>query len=88
MRPFCIVLDEVLVEDGLHLPDGLEPGAAALGPEVLVAKCRVQPFDDAVPHPAHAAGRHLDALEPQLLLDLGRDPCAAANLAMFAADRA
>jgi hypothetical protein len=29
MRSLGIVLDEVLIEDGLHLLEGLEPGAAA-----------------------------------------------------------
>jgi hypothetical protein len=36
MRPALIVDDEEVVENGLHLIDGLEPGAASLDPEVLV----------------------------------------------------
>jgi hypothetical protein len=46
MRPFSIVLDNILVEQGLHLVDGLEPGLAALDPKVLVELGSVR--DDAV----------------------------------------
>jgi hypothetical protein len=38
MRSFGIVLDEVLIEDGLHLFEGLEPGAAAFDAKMLVEK--------------------------------------------------
>lgn len=48
MRPALIVADEVIVENGLHLLDGLEPGAAAFDAEVLVKQRAMQAFDDAV----------------------------------------
>ena len=48
MRPAVIVADEIVVENGLHLLDGLEPGAASFDAEVLVEQGAVQAFDDAV----------------------------------------
>ena len=44
MRSLGIVVDEVLVEDALHLLDGLEPGAAALDAEMFVEEGAVQAF--------------------------------------------
>ena len=43
-----IVLDEVLIEDGLHLLEGLEPGATALDAEMLVEQGAVPALDDAI----------------------------------------
>jgi len=66
MRSLGIVLDEVKVEHGLHLVDGLEPGAAALDPEMLVEARAVQAFDDAVGlRPFDPGALVLDAFEPQ-----------------------
>ena len=48
MRSLGIVVDEVLVEDALHLLDGLEPGAAALDAEMFVEKRAVPALDNAV----------------------------------------
>ena len=48
MRPRGVVADEIGVENGLHLVDGLEPGAPSLDPEVLVEQRAMQAFDDAV----------------------------------------
>ena len=48
MRSLSIVLDKVVVEDGLHLVEGLEPSAAALDAEMLVEKSAVQALDDAI----------------------------------------
>lgn len=42
----ALIIDEVVVENGLHFLDGLEPGAA-LNAEVLVKQRAMQPFDDA-----------------------------------------
>ena len=66
MRPPLIVADQVVVENGLHLVDGLEPSAAALDPEVLVEQRAVQPLDDAVGlRPLHPGGAMVDVLELQ-----------------------
>lgn len=48
MRPLGIVVDEVGIENRLHLLDGFEPGAPALDAEVFVEERAVQSFDDAV----------------------------------------
>ena len=48
MGSLGIVLDEVVIEDGLHLVEGLEPGAAALDAEMLVKQGAVPAFDNAV----------------------------------------
>jgi hypothetical protein len=48
MRSLGIVLDEVLIEDGPHLIEGLEPGAAALDAEMLVQERAVPALDNAV----------------------------------------
>jgi len=48
VRSLGIVVDEIGVENGLHLGDGFEPGAAALDAEVLVEQRAVQTLDDAV----------------------------------------
>ena len=48
MRSLGIVFDEVLIEDGLHLLEGLEPGAAALDAEMLVEERAVPALDNAV----------------------------------------
>jgi len=61
-----VVGDEVGVEGGLHLLDGLEPGAAALDAEVLVEQGAVQPLDDAVGlGPLHPGEAVVDAFEPE-----------------------
>lgn len=66
MRPALIVADQVVVENGLHLVDGFEPGAATLDPEVLVEQGAVQPLDDAVGlRPLHPCGAVVDVLELQ-----------------------
>ena len=36
MRSFGIVFDKVLIENGLHLLEGLKPGAASLDAKILV----------------------------------------------------
>jgi len=48
MGSLGIVLDEVVVKDGLHLREGLESGAAAFDAEMLVQKSAVQAFDNTV----------------------------------------
>jgi hypothetical protein len=48
VRPAMIVAVEAEVENRLHLLDGLEPGAPALDPEVLVEQGAMQALDDAV----------------------------------------
>ena len=48
MRSFGIVLDEVLIEDGLHLLEGLKPGAAAFDAKMLVEKRAMPTLDNAV----------------------------------------
>ena len=45
MGPALIVSDEVAVENGLHLLDGLEPGLAAFYMEVLVEQRSTIPLD-------------------------------------------
>jgi len=66
MRSLGIVVDEVLVEDALHLLDGLEPGAAALDAEMFVEEGAVQAFNDAVGlRPADPGSLVLDAFELQ-----------------------
>ena len=44
MRSLGIVLDKVLVEDALHLLEGLEPGTAAFDAEMFVEEGAVQAF--------------------------------------------
>lgn len=46
--PFGIVMDEVGVENRLHLGEGFEPGLAAFDAEVLVEQRAVEALDDAV----------------------------------------
>ena len=59
-----VVGDEVGVEHGLHLLDGLEPGAATFDAEVLVEQGAVQALDDAVGlRPLDPGLAVLDALE-------------------------
>lgn len=58
MRLFRIVLDQILIEHGLHLFDGLELGFATFGPEVLVQQGPVQQLHNAV-HPASSGVRCL-----------------------------
>ena len=48
MRSLGIIVDEVLVEDGLHLLDGLKPGASTFDAEMLVEKRAVPALDNAV----------------------------------------
>ena len=61
-----IVGDKVLVQDCLHLFDGLEPGAPALDPEVFVEQRAVEPFHDAVGlRTVGLRGAMLDVLELQ-----------------------
>jgi hypothetical protein len=48
MRPSHIVALQVIVQHGLHLLDGLEPGAPPLNPEMLVEQGAVEAFKDAV----------------------------------------
>ena len=48
MRSFGVVLNEVVIEDGLHLLEGLEPGAAAFDAEMLVEKRTMPTLDNAV----------------------------------------
>jgi hypothetical protein len=43
MRPSLIVADQILVENGLHLVDGLEPCAAPFDTEVLVVQHGLDP---------------------------------------------
>lgn len=64
MRPFGVAADEELVENGLHLLDGVEPGAAALDAEVLVEQSAVEALDDAVRlRPLHPGRAVLDLLQ-------------------------
>ena len=66
MRPSVIVAVEVGVENRLHLLDGLEPGAPAFDPEVLVEQGTMQALDDAVAlRPANLRGPVGDVLELQ-----------------------
>jgi hypothetical protein len=48
MRSFGIVFDEVLIKNGPHLLEGLEPGATALDAETLVEQGAVLALDDAI----------------------------------------
>jgi hypothetical protein len=48
VRATLIVAGEIVIENGLHLLDGLEPGAASFDAEVLVEERPMQPLDDAV----------------------------------------
>ena len=62
----AVVLDEVVVEDSLHLLEGLEPGAAALDAEVRVEEGAVPALDDAVgQRPVDAGSLVLDVFELQ-----------------------
>lgn len=71
----------VVVEHALHLVDGFEPGASALGPEVLVDQGTVQPLDDAIGlRPFDLGGAVLDQLE-QDEQSVGMAVGAAAELA-------
>ena len=59
-------MDEVGVENSLHLGDGLEPGLAPLDAEVLVEQRPVEALDDAVRlRPLHARGAVLNLFELQ-----------------------
>jgi hypothetical protein len=46
--PLGVVAYQIVIEDGLHLADGLEPGAPPFDPEVLVEQCAVEALGDAV----------------------------------------
>jgi hypothetical protein len=48
MRSLGIVLDEILIRNGLHLLESLESGAAALDAEMLVEERAVPALDNAV----------------------------------------
>jgi hypothetical protein len=48
MRTAGVADDEVIVQHALHFLNGLEPGSAALHPEVLVEQGAVEALDDAV----------------------------------------
>lgn len=81
VRPLGIIGLQVAVERDLHLVDGLEPGAPAFDPEVLVEQGSVQPFDDAVGlRPLHLGAAVRDALQLQEQL-VGVAVLAAAELA-------
>lgn len=45
---FRIIAGEVVVENRLHLADGLEPGVRAFDPEVLVEQGAVEALGDAI----------------------------------------
>ena len=85
VRPPGVTSDEVVVEHGLHLLDGLEPGLVALDAEVLAEQRAVQPFDNAVGlRPADLGVLVLDAFELQERL-VGILVLAAAELAAVVA---
>ena len=66
MRSFGIVFDEVLIKNDLHLLEGLEPGAAALDPEMLVEQGAVPALDDAIGlRPVDPGSLVLDVFELQ-----------------------
>jgi len=76
-----IVLDEVVIEDGLHLVEGLKPGAAALDAEMLVEKRAVPALDTAAGlWPVDPGSLALDLFELQEQL-VGMAVLAAAKLA-------
>ena len=73
MRSLGIVVDEVLVEHGLHLLDGLKPGASTFDAEMLVEKRAVPALDNAVglrPRPKTSAREPAVRLFGQLLTSL------------------
>ena len=81
MGSLGIVLDEVVIEDGLHLVEGLEPGAAALDAEMLVEKRAVPALDNAAGlWPVDPGSLALDLFELQEQL-VGMAVLAAAKLA-------
>jgi len=81
MRSLGIIVDEVLVEDGLHLLDGLKPGASTFDAEMLVEKRAVPALDNAVGlRPIDPGSLVLDILELQEQL-VGMAVLAAAELA-------
>src|SRR5512139_2149530 len=64
MGPLGVVGDEVGIEGGLHLLDGLEPGAPSFDAEVFVEQGAMEALDDAVGlWPLHAGLAMRDALE-------------------------
>lgn len=66
MRSALIVSDEVVVEHDLHFLDGLEPGLASLGADVLVVQRMVEALDDALElRPLHFRRAMLDLLQLQ-----------------------
>jgi len=81
MGSLGIVLDEVVIEDGLHLVEGLKPGAAALDAEMLVEKRAVPALDNAAGlWPVDPGSLALDLFELQEQL-VGMAVLAAAELA-------
>jgi hypothetical protein len=46
MGPLGVVALKVFIEHGLHLLNGLEPGAPSLDPEMLVEQRAVEAFKD------------------------------------------
>ena len=91
MASLGVVADEVGVEGGLHLIDGLEPGASAFDAEVLVKQGTVEALDDAVGLWTLDAGLAvLDALElEELLIGMAIGPAAelAAIVREYGLDR-
>jgi hypothetical protein len=49
MGALGVVALKVVIEHGLHLLNGLEPGAPSLEPELLVEQGAMEAFKDAVP---------------------------------------
>ena len=71
MGPLGVVALKVVIEHGLHLLNGLKPGAPSLDPEMLVEQRAVEAFKDAV------GLRAPDALRGRGYRH-GRPACAAA----------
>ena len=67
MGPLGVVALKVVIEHGLHLLNGLEPGAPSLDPEMLVEQRAVEAFKDTVglraPHAGGAMGNILKLQE-------------------------
>jgi hypothetical protein len=81
MRSFGIVFDKVVIENGLHLFKGLEPGATALDAEMLVEQGAVPALDDAIVlWPVDPGSLVLDVFELQKQF-IGVTVLAAAELA-------